>query len=171
MQFTTLKDFIAKYKSTVNKESSFAFQEWIYDNELIENDILLNKNLDYIKVCEENVLDRHSYFLKDYISVIELTDAEYRKYRCNAHRLSYDLYGTTMLWFLLLNLNELYSESEFNLKRIKVYNSNVIQRLVEIKLAEDRELNLNKATVRKMTNAIVRYFDNLNITENEYDAE
>lgn len=171
MTFTTLNDYITKYKAMLNKDSSFSFQEWIYDNELVEDDVILNKNLDYIKLCEENVLDRHSYFLEKYVITIDLTDEEYRKYRCNAHRLAYDTYGTTALWFIILGINELYSESEFNMRKIKLFKASVMQRLIEIKLAEDRELNLNKSFTYKMSNAIKKFFDNLNTVEEDYDAE
>ena len=171
MTFTTLNDYIKKYKAMVNKESSFSFKEWIYDNELIEDDIVFNKNLDYFKVCEENILDRHSYFLKDYINVVDLDDKDYRKYRCNAHRLSFDLYGTTALWFLILSVNELYSESEFNLKRIKLYKPSVVQRIVEVKLAEDREMNLNKASVNRMTVDLKTYFNNIDLIDSKYESE
>ena len=171
MIFTTLKDYIEVYNGAVNKESSMSFQEWVYDNELIEDDIFLNKNLDYLKLCEENMTDRHSYFLKDHLVTIDLTDEEYRKYRCNAHRLSNDIYGTTVLWYIILSANEMYSESEFNKTHVKLYDANVIRRLVEIRLAEDRELELNRAHVNRMTRDIKTFFNNVDIMSSENGSE
>lgn len=171
MVFTTIQSYIDTYNDALNKESSFSFMEWVYDNELIEEDIYLNKNLDYLKLCEENILDRHSYFLSKHLTVVEFTDEEYRKYRCNAHRLAYDLYGTTVLWFLILSANELFSESEFNLHRVKLYDPEVIGRLVEVKLAENRELELNRASVNKMSKEIKTFFNNIGLIEDEYDSE
>jgi hypothetical protein len=169
--FTTIQSYIDTYNEALNKESSFSFQEWVYDNELIEDDIVLNKNLDYLKLCEENIIDRHSYFLSNHLNVVEFSEEEYRKYRCNAHRLAYDLYGTTVLWFLILSANELFSESEFNLHRVKLYDANVVARLVEIKLAENRELELNRASVNRMSKDIKTFFNNINLIEDEYDSE
>ena len=95
MVFTTLSDYIQRYKNLTLRESVYSFNQWMFDNELIEDAEILNKNLDYIKVLDENIIDQHSYYLDKYVYIVELTDEEYRKYRCNAHRLAYDVFGTT----------------------------------------------------------------------------
>lgn len=173
MVFTSLSDYIQKYKDITLKESNYSFVQWMYDNELIEDDEVLNKNLDYIKVLDENIIDQYAYYLKRYVYEVQLTDAEYRKYRCNAHRLSYDIFGTPMLWFMILNLNEMYSESEFNTYRFKMYKPDVIRHLSEIKLVENDLLDRNKSETDKFGNALKVFFDSLseeNEDEIEYDA-
>ena len=142
-----------------NRESSVSYNEWLYDNELIEDNDILNVNLDYIKVLEENIIDKHSYYLDDYVYVVKLNDEQYRKYRCNAHRLSYDIFGTTALWYLILNLNEMYSESEFNKTRFKMYKPDVVRHLSEIRIVENNMLNKNRAATNKFGNALQIFFN------------
>ena len=171
MVFTTLSDYIQRYKDIPVKESTYSFNQWLFDNELIEDDEILNKNLDYIKVIDENIIDQYSYYLKNYVYYVQLTDEEYRKYRCNAHRLSNDIFGTPMLWFLILNLNEMYSESEFNTYRFKMYKPEVVAHLSEIKLVESELLDRNKAETDKFGSALKTFFDSIGIEEDyEYDA-
>lgn len=159
MVFTTLNDYIENYKNMANRESSVSYNEWLYDNELIDDNDILNVNLDYIKVLEENIIDKHSYFLDKYVYVVKLTDEQYRKYRCNTHRLSYDIFGTTALWYLILNLNEMYSESEFNVTRFKMYKPDVVQHLSEIRIVENNMLNKNRAATNKFGNALKIFFN------------
>lgn len=175
MVFTTLSDYIQRYKSLISKESDYSFNQWIFDNELIEDAEILNKNLDYIKVLDENIIDQHSYFLEKYAYIVQLTPEEYRKYRCNAHRLSYDIFGTTALWYLITNLNELYSETEFDMDTFKMYKPEVVEHLSEIKIVESNALNVNKASTAKFGNALKIFFNAVkneeeNEDEFEYDA-
>lgn len=174
MVFTTLSDYIQRYKNLTLRESVYSFNQWMFDNELIEDAEILNKNLDYIKVLDENIIDQHSYYLDKYVYIVELTDEEYRKYRCNAHRLAYDVFGTTSLWYLITNLNELYSEAEFDMHSFKMYKPEVIQHLSEIKIVENNALNMNKAATAKFGDALKIFFNAVkNEEENdefEYDA-
>jgi hypothetical protein len=172
MVFTTLSDYIQRYKDSILKESNFSFNQWVFDNELIEDDEILNKNLDYIKLLDENIIDQHSYYIDKYVYLVRLTDEEYRKYRCNAHRLSYDIFGTTMLWYMILGINEMYSESEFNKYIFKMYKPEMVSHLAEIKLVEDDLLDRNKAETAKFGNALKVFFDSIDKEENEieYDA-
>ena len=50
------------------------------------------------------------------------TDDGIISHRYRPKMLSYDLYGTTELWFLLLNLNGCKSIMEFTPKKIKFYD-------------------------------------------------
>lgn len=158
MVFTTLNNYIQRYKDLANREPSFSYSEWVFDNELIDDDELLNKNLDYFKLLEENVIDKHSYFLDNYVYRVRLNGDQYRKYRCNTHRLSYDIFGTTVYWYLILNLNEMYSESEFDTVTFKMYRPDIIRHLSEIRIAESDLLNKNKADTAKMGNALKIFF-------------
>ena len=172
MEFTTLSDYIQKYKNISAKESNYSYNQWVYDNELIEDDEILNKNLDYIKLLDENIIDQHSYFLDKYVYKVQLTDEEFRKYRCNAHRLAYDIFGNSALWFLILNLNEMYSEAEFTKYRFKMYKPEVLEHLSEIKIVENDLLDRNKAETAKFGNALKVFFDSINSEDDEmeYDA-
>lgn len=161
MVFTSLNDYIRKYKDLPFKESTTSFVEWEYDNELVEDGEILAKDLDYFKLLLDNIIDKHSYFLEQYVYKVQLTEEQYRKYRCNAHRLAYDIFGNPSLWFLITNLNEMYSESEFDVHVFKMYRPDMMKQLSEIRLIENNQLNLNKAQVSKMTNSLKLFHSNL----------
>ena len=72
---------------------------------------------------------------------VTLSDEEYKKYRYNPKRMSYDLYGTTELWSLLLNANELLSVTEFNLRTLYVFSSSIIDKLRRILNLEEEVKN------------------------------
>ena len=52
-----------------------------------------------------SVLDRYRNELSQYKTKLKLTSEEYRKYQYNPKVLSYDIYGTTEFWFLILHAN------------------------------------------------------------------
>lgn len=173
MVFTTLSDYITTYKDLNAKESKLSYTQWMFDNELIEDDEVLNKNLDYIHVLDMNILDKHAYYLKKYIYTVKLTDEEYRKYRCNAHRLAFDIFGNPSMWFLILNINEMYSEADFNKKVFKMYRPEVMDHINEICLVENRLLLKNKADAARFNNALKIFFSSLDEDEKdeiEYDV-
>ena len=134
---TTLKEYIADYKDQQLKLTDYFTFEWLNDE---SNDI-------YIKTIEENILSKHTNFLSTNKTKVTITDDEYRKYRCNAHWLSQDVYGTTELWFLILHANELYSESEFNTKEFYIYSKSVLDKLSEIISVEEDDINNNRASI------------------------
>lgn len=68
-----------------------------------------------------SVLDRYRNELSQYKTKLKLTSEEYRKYQYNPKVLSYDIYGTTELWFLILHANELTSVSQFDMEQPYVY--------------------------------------------------
>ncbi len=68
-----------------------------------------------------SVLDRYRNELSQYKTKLKLTSEEYRKYQYNPKVLSYDIYGTTEFWFLILHANELTSVSQFDMEQPYVY--------------------------------------------------
>lgn len=136
---TSIKEYINEFQDQSLKMTDFFLFE-----------ILSNTNQqEYIKTIEENILARHQSFLEENKVKITITDDEYRKYRCNAHWVSQDIYGTTELWFLILHANELYSESEFTMKEFYVYNKSVMEKLSEILAIEESDFLKNRANIYK----------------------
>lgn len=68
-----------------------------------------------------SVLDRYRNELSQYKTKLKLTSEEYRKYQYNPKVLSYDIYGTTEFWFLILHANELTSVAQFDMEQPYVY--------------------------------------------------
>ena len=68
-----------------------------------------------------------------------LTESEYRMYRFNPKKLSFDLYGTTELWSLILDINELKSATDFDTKTVWLLPGYIVDRI-------ERALNLEVET-------------------------
>ena len=125
----TISNYIKSYK-----EESLSFPSL----HLKEVDSKING--DKIILLSDSILDKYSDVLNEYLSIKTLSDAEYNRYQYNPKLLSYDLYGTVELWFLLLYANQLYSVTQFNINPVKIYSSNIIRVLQSI-------INLEKATI------------------------
>lgn len=138
-----------------------------YENQDIKLDNLFTHEIlndgessDWYKVIEENIAARHTSFLDECKVKISMTEAQYRKYRCNAHRLAHDLYGYTELWFLILHANEMYSEMEMTTKELYIYNpTELIKKLTEISIVEDDYLKKNRSIVYADEAVLKHYFE------------
>jgi len=93
-----------------------------------------------------NLLVKYMPELKTLKTKITFTNDEYRKYRFNPKVLSYDLYGTTEFWFLILDINELRSVTEFDLRTAYVMRGDIVDKLSRV---------LNLEVVSKSYNAEV----------------
>ena len=127
----TIENYISKYNKDSLVSRSLYLQQAIDDKD---------KNYRMIIVNGDSLLTPFYSELKDIIKKETLTDEEYLKYRFNPKLLSYDLYGTTELWSLLLDINELTSVTEFDMKELKVFPPTVTDKL-------DRIINLSKVKV------------------------
>lgn len=66
--------------------------------------------------------NQYRAYLKDIVSEIELDEDEYQQYRHNPQVLSYNLYGVTHYWAMLLELNHCKSRIDFDSRTVKVYD-------------------------------------------------
>jgi len=92
-----------------------------------------------------SLINTYRYFLEDYIEEIELDEIQYETFRQNPQALSEALYGTIHFWHILLELNHCVSRIDFNLKKVKYYNTNKIISLInEIQLKNEQlgEINI-----------------------------
>lgn len=71
---------------------------------------------------------------------LTLTNSEYMKYRYQPKLFCHDVYGTTELWSLLLKINNFSSISEFNSKKIKVFDVDIFNILNEILINEESRI-------------------------------
>jgi len=67
-------------------------------------------------------------------NTIELSDAECRIYKLNPKKLSYKIYDTTEIWFLILLANNIKSVTEFDLENntILVPTNKMINKLLKL---------------------------------------
>lgn len=80
---------------------------------------------------------------------IVMDDSRLEYYAYNPKLFSYDTYGTTELWFMILQLNEMHSASEFYKPKIKAYSSKIINQLLEIFDLEKNEYERNYDEITK----------------------
>ena len=103
----------------------------------------------------DNLASEYARFLSNIVTTKDMTDEEFRKYRCNPWRLSDDLYGTTEFWFMLLHLNEMYSATEFTRRKIKIYKAELPDRINDIEVVMDTYSRLNSTSIIQTKRDIV----------------
>lgn len=93
----------------------------------------------------DNVINDYLDIIKEAATNIQLTPAEQRKYFYNPDLLSYDLYGTTELDFLILIMNGILDPKEFNMPNILLLGKNELTKIVgRIYTAENRYIKMNR---------------------------
>lgn len=100
----------------------------------------------------ENIYQKYIPELNKSKKKVILTNDEYQKYRFNPKRLSYDIYGTTELWFMILNANELHSISEFDIKTIYLYDTSLLRKMSKIINLESNARDFNEAEIIESLN-------------------
>lgn len=102
---------------------------------------------DTIIINYTSILDNYMPVLEQYIEDMELTDAEYQKYRFQPKLLSLDLYGTLELWSAILRINNITSITQFTLTNLKVFTENIFDVINEILILEEGAIKKNKDDV------------------------
>ena len=98
---------------------------------------------------QQSIVCRYYDSLKSYITTLTFETAEQKKrYRFNPKFLSYDLYGTPELWADLLYINNMTSVAEFKKDTVKVFTSDILNALVEIKLIIENDLIDNRNEIK-----------------------
>lgn len=144
----TLDDYISDYRDTeISMDKLFYKAVHSYDTDdsyvMNEDCILDTYHVDLIGNVTRNVTGTSSNIYDGY-TLITFSEKEFTKYKYNPKKLSYDVYGTTELWFLILRLNEMYSVTEFNINPIKLFNINVLDKISEILNKEEDRININE---------------------------
>jgi hypothetical protein len=99
-----------------------------------------------------NLFEKYYEILLDNTVIVVLTDEEYLKYRFKPKVLSYDLYGTKELHYMLLRLNYVYSVINFDFKELRVFNTNILNLLNEIMILENENYIENDLDVIREIN-------------------
>lgn len=77
--------------------------------------------IDGLSIISYNVLNDYKKELLDASFFADFTDnIDYQYYRYRPKLLSYDLYGTTELFFILLFINDIYDVKDFDRKTIRI---------------------------------------------------
>ena len=83
---------------------------------------------------------------------VKMSDKKLNRYRYRPKLLSYDLYGTTDLWHLILWINNMYSVTQFNESSIYIFNPDKLNLLVRIINNETEDIIDNKNNIPVIDN-------------------
>lgn len=132
----TVKEFVTAYRDLA---ISFNTTHLKSINDVNDTRIIL---------MSDNLLDKYRGDLKSYEIFLKLSKDEEKKFFYNPKFLSYELYGTTELWHAILDLNEIYSASQFSMNPLKVYDGGILTAITEI-------LNLERDVIDNNNNDII----------------
>ena len=128
----TIKDYITQYNNEdITFSEFFLKQVFITD---AGKKLLMNF---------ENLIIKYMPELKEMKVKVTLSNEEYSRYRFNPKLLSFDIYGTTELWFLILEANELHTISQFDSKTIYLFRADIIEKAARILNLEVDNKNYN----------------------------
>ena len=130
---TTIRDYISSYEDEELVSSAFFLKQVFTTNS--NTKMLVNFNSLVLKYLPE---------MQEIKIKITLSNEEYAKYRHNPKYLSNDIYGTTELWFLILEANELHSIRQFDSKTIYLYRTDIVEKMVRILNLETVAKNYNE---------------------------
>lgn len=96
------------------------------------------------------------------------TAEEQSKYMCNPWALSYDLYGSVEFWHLLLEVNNMFSITEFTQSTVKVYDG-TLPDVIDAILALEEEFIDNNA--EELNDSTTVSNEDISDTDNDDDIE
>lgn len=133
---------MADYINAINNEK-------ITMKSLQYQDILTDKvSGTRIVVNDRSVLKMYRKDLKEGAYFVILNNNEKRKYFYKPWSFCYDVYGTSDLWFELLNLNQIRSFNEFDHEKIRVFDPAYLNKLKVI-------LNLEEDVINQKTDEMI----------------
>lgn len=136
----TLSDFIREYGAEDLRVDAVHLQQVLYEPTSMSRKIVVN---------DQSIVDKYLNELTENKQIVDLSTKEYFKYRYNPKLLSFDVYGTTELWFFILMANELYTVSEFNLRKVIMYDASIISKINRMLEMDSEFLEINSMTVKR----------------------
>lgn len=143
--------------STNKIEETYTLEDFIelgkdLDDIQYQKFAILSKPVDGVSnpilYAEHNVIYDYEEEFKKLSLTVELTEEEYTKYRFKPKLLSYDLYGFTEIYFVILYINGIYSIKDFDRRTIKLIRKKDMVKLLEaIYNAEHKYILANRSAV------------------------
>ena len=125
----TLDQFISMQSSDQLTYKNFAILEKYNNIEYLDHSLIDDYLTEFLSVAVELVLD----------------DSQFIRYKYSPDLLSYDVYGTTQLDFVILALNDMIDPKEFTKKKIKMlYNSAVKELMSYVYNSNSGYIELNR---------------------------
>lgn len=93
----------------------------------------------------DNLINDYMDVLKENAKKVKLTDQEKIKYYYNPDLLAYDIYGSTELDFIVMQMNGIIDPKDFDMPTLKLlYKSDLVNIMNRIYSAENRYLSANR---------------------------
>lgn len=141
-----------KIKSTIQDIINAGKELKLCNRELSLKSVISNSSGEKFIINITNLFEQYYEILLENTVVVTLTDDEYLKYRFKPKVLSFDLYGTIELHYLLLRLNNVYSVTNFDFTELRVFNTNILDLLNEIMVLEKDNYTDNEVDIIKEIN-------------------
>lgn len=101
------------------------------DNISFEQLSLLDKSNDIVMITY-NILNDYKDEIDSLAVTINLSDDEFLKYCYRPRMLSYDIYGDTEMFFIILFVNNICSAKEFNKRKIKMLRKSHMEEVLSL---------------------------------------
>ena len=152
----TINQFIQTEQNKSVKYPNYYYQKVISEDDL------------HIIMNYQSIMDRYVQYIRDYITEIELSQEEMRKYRYNPKRLSFNLYGTTSYWWSIIFANQIHSLTEFDFSRdnvIKVFTREGISAFSAVLSVDKTFISENQSEVSKDRKSVTSMLQKQNAEE------
>lgn len=106
------------------------------------------KNDDMI-IPYATIFSKYHHILRPYIITTTLNDYEYDRYYQRPKLMSDDLYGTPELWSGLMYINNIVSVANFTKRKVKIFNTSIVDIIQEILTIYNDDFTNNKNEVYK----------------------
>lgn len=143
------------------QNKSVKYPNYYYQKVISEDDLHVIMNY-------QSIMDRYVQYIRDYITEIELSQEEMRKYRYNPKRLSFNLYGTTSYWWSIIFANQIHSLTEFDFSRdnvIKVFTREGISAFSTVLSVDKTFISENQSEVSKDRKSVTSMLQKQNAEE------
>lgn len=136
-------------ENTIKADEAISVQDFIAlrtSDELTYYNYSIIQYLNGFDMFITNLLyDYEDEFLESAVT-LKLTDVEKAKYRYKPYLLSYDIYGSTELKFIIMMLNNIIDPKEFDFNKIKIIRPSTLDSLLgRLQAVNEEYLNLNKS--------------------------
>lgn len=103
-------------------------------------DITFNENRDGLEFVVKVLLDDYVDDLLDMTVDVDVTSEEVQRYKYNPKMLSYDLYGSTAFFYVILRLNNLCNIHDFDIssKKLKLLPKTIMSKVVSLIYSDNK---------------------------------
>lgn len=136
---------MAIYNEFINKTTdTHTLSEFIdignNNHEINYLDITFNENRDGLEFIVKVLLDDYIDNLLDMTVDVDVSSEEVQKYKYNPKMLSYDLYGSTSFFYVILRLNNLCNIHDFTIssKKLKLLPKTIMSKVVSLIYSDNK---------------------------------